>query len=345
VKAIIVTLTLFTTIFPMIYGQSDIPAFMGDWEGRFDDQNGDTQLAARIIGLGDDLYRIQLLPEFDKRAGNYLEVDVKEQDGRLQFEEEGWTGTVVADQFKGRAMVKGKKRSYLLRKTERKSPTLAMEPPGGAVVLFDGSGLDKWEHPGMTGEKPVWKLEEDAAIITSGLKKVNGKRQKNDLVTKRLFKDIELHLEFKLPYCPEKRDQGRCNSGIFLQDFYEVQILDSYGLGGLWNECGALYKMAPPKVNMCAPPGQWQTYDIIYLMPRYNSSGERTKNAIVTVRHNGKIIHNQTEIVHPTAHSSKRRKTDIAPEGAAPIKIQDHGNSIQFRNIWVKELTENQDRE
>ncbi|NOR34724.1 MAG: DUF1080 domain-containing protein, partial [Bacteroidales bacterium] len=132
--------------------------------------------------------------------------------------------------------------------------------------------------------------------------------------------------------------QGRGNSGLFLQDFYEVQILDSYGFDGIWNDCGALYKMAPPKVNACYPPGQWQTYDITYKSPVFDPSGKKLSNAFITVILNGVTIHNNTELVHPTANSQSQRKKDVVPSTPAPIKIQDHSNLVKFRNIWLTEL-------
>lgn len=315
-----------------------IPPFVGDWKGTIIDTDNDPDIVARVIGLGNNEYRIQILPEFDKRAPFYVDIQSKYTDGKITFRNKEWSGEISDNHFTGtRKTPKDGLKSFELKKEIRLSPTLGLAAPEGAIVLFNGKDFSEWIHPGSPEREVIWKLKDGAMESVPGVKN-DEKRQKNDLVTKRSFTDFELHLEFKLPYCPEKRDQGRCNSGVFLQDFYEVQILDSYGLGGLWNECGALYKMAPPKVNMCAPPEQWQTYDIIYHAPIFNDSGNKLKNAVVTVSHNGKVIHNQTEFVHPTANTGKKRKTDDAPQNPAPVKLQDHGNPIQFRNIWIKEF-------
>jgi hypothetical protein len=318
-------------------GVTDIPAFVGSWKGQFLDKRKDPNVVARIIGLGDHTYRIQLLPEFDKRAAFYIETEASYSDGKMTFDQGEWSGVVTDSMFTGTMNDKGKSYHFELRKIERRSTSIGRPAPKGAIVLFDGSDLDAWIHPNRPGASPIWKIEDEAMVLVPG-KRVDGKRRKNDLVTKRSFTDIELHLEFKLPYNPGKRSQGRGNSGLFIQDFYEVQILDSYGLEGMWNECGALYKQAPPKVNMCAPPGQWQTYDIVYRSPRYNQAGNIISHAVITVAHNGKLIHNQVKLRHPTANSQKRRMTDAAPKEPAPIKLQDHNNIILFRNIWVREL-------
>lgn len=314
------------------------PPFVGDWEGTIVGENKDFNIVARIIGLGNNEYRIQLLPEFDKRAPLYMDVQSKYKDGKITFGNKEWSGEISEGNFKGtRKTQKDGLKSFELKKVTRLSPTLGLSAPKDAIVLFDGKNLNEWVHPGSPEREAIWKLIDGAMESVPGIKN-DGVRQKNDLVTKRSFKDFELHLEFKLPYCPEKRGQGRANSGVFLQNFYEVQILDSYGLEGLWNECGALYKMAPPKVNACRPPEEWQTYDITYIMPRFNASGEKLRHAVVTVKHNGNVIHNQVKMLKATSGSQKERKFYNGPKKAAPIKLQDHNNVIQFRNIWVKEL-------
>ena len=155
-----------------------------------------------------------------------------------------------------------------------------------------------------------------------------------DIQTKRTFKDVHFHMEFRYPVEPDKTGQFRGNSGLFFQD-YELQILNSYGLNGLWNELGALYKHSPPKVNAARPPMEWQTYDVIYHAPKF--TGDQLKaNARITVRLNGMAVQENEELLHQTANGQLGRDKP-APREAMPIKLQDHINRIQFRNIWVKE--------
>jgi hypothetical protein len=140
-----------------------------------------------------------------------------------------------------------------------------------------------------------------------------------------------MHLEFRTPYMPQARGQGRGNSGVYIQGRYEVQVLDSFGLEGADNECGGLYKQRAPLVNMAFPPLAWQTYDIDFTAPRFDAAGKKTHNARITVRHNGVVVHNDVEITAKTGGG--------APEGreARPIKLQDHGNPVHYRNIWIVE--------
>ena len=318
-----------------------IPPFMGDWEGSFIETEGDKYIVARVIGLGKDEYRVQIIQEFDKRAVKMVDVVAVLENDKLIFEEGDWSGEITNTSFRGKGLPgKGAPKNYTLNKIERKSPTLGRPAPADAKILFDGTDLSKWIHPDRPDENPVWKVHDGILeMVTGGV--VNGKKRKNDLITKDKFSDLEMHLEFMIPYQPAKRDQGRGNSGLFIQNFYEIQILDSYGLDGLWNECGALYKFSPPKVNMCFPPGQWQTYDINYTAPKFDASGNKISNAVISVSHNGVLIHSQTEILHPTAHSQKARMSDKVPQNPDVIKIQDHNNIVMFRNIWIRDLSEN----
>ena len=139
-----------------------------------------------------------------------------------------------------------------------------------------------------------------------------------------------MHLEFRTPYKPTARGQGRGNSGFYAQGRYEVQILDSFGLEGADNECGGVYSVGSPKVNMCFPPLSWQTYDVDFKAARYDAEGKKTKDAIMTVRHNGVVIHQDLVADHSTTASPLKE----GPE-PGPINLQDHGNPVRFRNIWV----------
>jgi hypothetical protein len=200
-----------------------------------------------------------------------------------------------------------------LKRTERKSPTLGAKPPEGAIVLFDGSNTDEWTRG---------RLDEKTKLLnTDG----------SDILTKRKFNNYVMHVEFLLPYKPEGRGQGRGNSGFYQVDHYEVQILDSFGLDGKNNECGGVYTKAEPKVNMCLPPLAWQTYDVEFTNS-VAENGKKVKNARMTLKHNGVVIHDNLEINGVTGGSRNE------PEGTpGPIKLQGHGNPLQYRNIWILE--------
>ena len=201
-----------------------------------------------------------------------------------------------------------------LQKVVRKSPTLGAKPPEGAVVLFDGSNADEWN--------PKGKLSDDKLLMQG-------------VTSKRKFQSYNMHMEFRLSFMPYARGQGRSNSGFYNQGRYEVQILDSFGLEGKHNECGGIYTIEPPSVNMCFPPLSWQTYDIEYHAAKYDDAGKKTKQAWMTVKHNGIVVHEKTELDHATtAHPTKE-----GPE-PGPIFFQDHGNPVRFRNIWVQPIDE-----
>ncbi len=199
------------------------------------------------------------------------------------------------------------------KKTRRTSPTMGKKPPAGAIVLFDGTNTDAFRGGRLDTETK--------RLNTDG----------KDIRTKQKFNDYVMHLEFMLPYRPQARGQGRANSGCYQVEMYEVQILDSFGLEGVNNECGGIYKKADPKVNMCYPPLTWQTFDVTFTNAKVKD-GKKVRNAVITLRHNGVVIHDHFEIDGKTGGARKE------PEGTpGPIKLQGHGNPLQFRNIWILE--------
>lgn len=204
-------------------------------------------------------------------------------------------------------------KAFELKKVVRKSPTMGAKPPEGAVVLFDGTGTDEWKGGRLDKE--------------TGLLNTDGQ----DILSKRKFNNYTAHVEFLLPYRPDARGQGRGNSGFYQVDHYEVQILDSFGLDGKDNECGGVYTKAAPKVNLCLPPLVWQTYDVDFTNA-VQEDGKKAKNARITLKHNGVVVHDDVEISGPTGgHRSE-------PEGTpGSLRLQGHGNPLQFRNVWVVE--------
>ena len=194
------------------------------------------------------------------------------------------------------------------------------DPPADAVVLFDGKDLSKWNN----GDR--WEVRDGYAVV-----------QKSDITTKDSFGDYQLHLEFATPEKVEGKGQGRGNSGVFLAHRYEVQILDSFDNQTYFDgQCAAVYKQSPPMVNASRKPGEWQTYDIIFTSPRFADDGKVTRPGYVTVTHNGVVVHNHFELQggtffdRPAAYEKHPEKQ--------PIRLQNHGNPVKFRNIWVREI-------
>jgi hypothetical protein len=189
----------------------------------------------------------------------------------------------------------------------------------GADILFNGSSLKRWQL--RNGKQPTWD------IVSEGAMQVGD----GDIVSKQLFSDALIHLEFKTPFMPEARGQARGNSGVYVHGRYEIQVLDSFGLPPRDNGCGGIYQAAVPLVNASLPPEEWQTYDIEFRAPRFDSSGKKTQNARITVHHNGILIHDDVELPGPTPGG-----IDNVESSEGPLLLQDHGNPVQYRNIWIK---------
>ena len=267
-------------------------------------------LGVQVIALGNDTFRAVFhkggLPGagWDKSAKT--EIEAKRDGDKVEFSKDAWKAMLTKDSLTG----EGEGGKFSLKKLERKSPTLGAKPPAGAVVLFDGSNCDAFAGGHFD--------ELNRNLLASGSK------------TKRAdFNDYTIHVEFLLPFKPLGRGQDRANSGVYMQDRYEVQVLDSFGLKGLNNECGGIYSQTAPSVNMCFPPLVWQTYDIDFTAAKYAADGKKTKNALITVKHNGVLIHENTEITGPTGGGTKDD-----PTGGA-IQLQGHGNPVCYRNVWL----------
>lgn len=206
-----------------------------------------------------------------------------------------------------------------LLKPEDKVDAPSVPPPADALVLFDGKSLDNWIH--TDGKNPAkWKLLDGAMQVAGG-----------NIMTKDKFDgSFKLHVEFRVPYEPKAKGQARGNSGVYVQGRYEVQVLDSYGLESKDNDCGAIYEVAAPKVNACKAPTVWQNYDIEFTAPQC-TDGKRTGWARLTVYHNGIKIHDNVEVTK----DNTRAGLGGDPCGPGPIMLQDHGNLVQYRNIWL----------
>lgn len=283
-------------------------------QGEYVGKRHDEPFALQVVALGQGKFEAALCPGGLPGAGWALRpnprqrIAAKRDDGgAVRFTSNGWNallrGNVIELQdFKGSGVGK-------LEHVERKSSTLGAKPPAGATVLFDGSSVSAFKDGAH---------KTDDGLLMEGC------------TSKEEFGDCTIHVEFRLPYMPDARGQGRGNSGLYLAGRYEVQILDSFGLNGENNECGGLYTIAKPQVNMCLPPLAWQTYDIDYQAPRFDDKGQKLADAEVTVRHNGVLIHDQVKLPHPTTSAPFGKEGPLGP-----IYLQNHGNPVRYRNIWV----------
>lgn len=211
-----------------------------------------------------------------------------------------------------------------LLKPEDKVDVRPTPAPPGAVVLFDGKNPGAWVKAGgkAAGDPAAWKLVQGGAMQVQG---------GNNIMTKERFGGrFKLHVEFRVPYMPNAKGQGRGNSGVYVQGRYEVQVLDSYGLKSKDNDCGGIYGVAAPLVNVCKAPTIWQSYDIEFTAPRCED-GKKVANARMTVYHNGTKIHDNVEI--RVDNTTAGLGGNVCEPG--PIMLQDHGNPVQFRNIWL----------
>ncbi|HMP98436.1 MAG TPA: DUF1080 domain-containing protein [Cyclobacteriaceae bacterium] len=202
----------------------------------------------------------------------------------------------------------------------------AGEPPSDAIILFDGKNLDAWTT--LDGKAAEWEVKDGAVTVVLG---------KGDIKTKQVFGDMQLHIEWRSPAEISGQSQSRGNSGIFLQERYEIQVLDSYENETYPNgQAGSVYKQHTPLVNAARKPGEWQSYDIIYTAPRFGESGRVISPARVTILHNGVLIQNNAEIWGPTEYIGL---PVYKAHGKAALQLQDHRDGkVSYRNIWVREL-------
>lgn len=202
--------------------------------------------------------------------------------------------------------------------------------PSDAIDLFDGKNLDSWVSTNDSSKPANWIINNDGSMTI--------KNGSGDIQTKQKFGDVQLHIEWKNPNKPRGDGQHRGNSGVFLQSRYEVQVLDNYDNRTYSNgQVGSIYKQHIPLVNATKPSGEWQTYDIIYHAPKFDSIGRKKKSATITVLHNGVLIQDHVKIYGTTEYIGIPKNN---PHGKAPLKLQDHkdNSGVSYRNIWIREL-------
>ena len=206
------------------------------------------------------------------------------------------------------------------------TPGVGTAAPSDAIVLFDGKDFSKWEKTD-DGSKPGWKLENGAMTVVKGA---------GGIRTKESFGDCQLHIEWRTPTVVKGEGQERGNSGVFLQSNYEVQVLDSYNNKTYVNgQAAAIYKQSIPLVNACRPPGEWQTYDIIYRAPRFKENGELDQPAYMTVIQNGVLVQNHFQLLGDTPNVGLPK---YKAHRDRPLMLQDHNDPVSYRNIWIRKL-------
>jgi hypothetical protein len=286
-------------------------AVQGEYTGELTREGGKQKTGMQVIARGGGKFHAVLfaggLPGDGYEKGPREEADGQTQEGVTAFTTPKWIAK-VKDGTLTVADAAGKELGQLKR-VIRESPTLGAKPPEGAVVLFDGTSADKFQNGRMTEDKLL----------------------KEGPTSKQKFQNQTVHLEYRLAYMPTATGQGRSNSGCYLQGRFEVQILDSFGLVPKDNECGGIYSVGPPRIEMCFPPLSWQTYDIDFTAAVYEGA-KKVKNARVTVRHNGVVIHENQEVDHATTAAPVQEGA-----GPGPLYLQDHGNPVRFRNVWIVE--------
>ena len=295
-------------------------AVQGEYAGEISSGAKATKVGAHVVAKG--------LGEFDLKVyvgglpgAGWDGKTVMAASGHRKGNEVALAGTdsagrdIAAGVTKGELVLQTATAKGALKKVERKSKTLGEKPPEGAVVLFGTEGDEKnWTNG---------KLMElsDGKFLTVA--------KTGSITSKEKFGAFKAHVEFRLPWMPNSTGQGRGNSGVYLQDRYECQVLDSFGLKGENNECGGIYTQHKPLVNMCLPPLVWQTYDIEFTPAQFGEDGKKTKNGRATIYHNGVKIHDNIEFPKECPGGKKEEATP------GPFQFQDHGDPVNYRNVWV----------
>lgn len=285
-------------------------------QGEYRSAEGEAAMkGAQVVALGNGRFDVYILdgglPGAGWEAGKsrtLLKAELK--DGKVNIvDDTGKTAGTLEHSLLSLTSADGKKHS--LSRIERHSPTLGAPPAAGAVVLFDGKSAGQWENGKV----------ENGLLLATGC------------TTKQRFGDYKLHLEFRTPYKPAARGQQRGNSGVYQSGRWETQVLDSFGLDGKDNECGGIYSISKPRLNMCLPPLAWQTYDVDFTAAKFDAAGKRTAWPRITVRLNGVLVHENLELNKDFTTSAPITGPLTSPEG--PVFIQYHNNPVFFRNIWI----------
>lgn len=286
--------------------------FQGEYAGPVWQQGQSQFVGLQVVALGNGEFSGLLypggLPGNGYNGGERTKLAGRRVDERLTLQSDGLS-VAIAPGYAALAADAAGHNLGQLQPWQRFSSTAGAAPPAGAIILFNGADTGELKNPSITPD----------GLLGIGTE------------TNRLWRDFTLHAEFRTPYMPHARGQARGNSGFYLQRRYEVQVLDSFGLEPQFNDAAALYRTKAPDLNMAFPPLSWQTYDIQFTAARFDDAGNKTAPARITVWHNGIPVQSNYEIPNKTGAGK--------PEGpeAMPILLQDHGNAVQFRNIWIVE--------
>jgi len=287
----------------------------GEYVGEVATPSGKQKIGIQMIALGDGKFEGWLLPgglpgEGWDQKERHNGTGTREGDKVVIRAHDNVVGSIA----EGKLTLDTPDYKGTLEKAERKSPTLGAKAPSGATVLYAGpDDASKWD------KAVIVELSDGKFLSASGVRS-------NDK-----FQSFQMHVEFRTPWMPKEAGQQRGNSGVYLQDRYELQVLDSFGLKGVDNECGGIYKESSPKVNMCLPPMTWQTYDIDFTAPEFGADGKKTKPAKVSIKHNGVVIHDGLELKANTPGGKFNKEV---PEPGS-LYLQNHGDPVVFNNIWV----------
>lgn len=280
-------------------------------QGEYVGEAEKTKLGAEVIAKNDGKFIVNFIPGGLRGDGGdyakHVEASARTDGGKttVTSKDGKWSAEIADNKMTGK---NAEGQAFTLQRVVRKSKTEGDKPPEGAVILFDGKNADEFNNGKLA----------DGNLLGS------------DIASKKTFGNHKIHLEFRLSFMPTESGQGRSNSGVYVQNRYEVQVLDSFGLKGENNECGGIYTQYNPLVNMCYPPLQWQTYDIEFEAAKFKD-GKKEVPAVLTVRHNGVLIHDKVELKGKTAGGQDEG------DKPGPLFLQGHGGQVQYRNIWVVE--------
>ena len=334
------------TVMNQPYTQMVEDPYFGDYEGTYTpsdykmEEGGPPPVAAeaKVFPVGHYRYRVVLStqPLDPKSLPMQLELDAHIDGERVLVGAAAggqyWEGEIAKQTL--RITKRGYGGLFQMKQVMRKSPTEGLKPPAKAIVLLASEpgrkpSLEEWTEAGWvtTPEGILHKNPGDGPRLDLPRK---------DLSTRREFRNVHLHLEFRIPYEPDQGGQARGNSGVFLADRYEVQVLDSYGLIPGAGDCASIYGVAPPRVNAAFPPLSWQTYDIAFYAPKLDGA-KMLRGPRLTVLWNGVKVHDNQTCPTPTGDPGRPNAE------TGPIRLQDHGNLVYYRNIWVQELPDTQE--
>lgn len=309
--------------------------FMGEYEGTYRaDRSQTTRATAKVILEGPGYYRVvmQAEPLASGTPGAQFEIYGVQQGTRVNLFGRAnalqWHGRIVGETLTADPGYYGI--SAELKKVMRKSPTEGLQAPAEAVVLLPYTPGKAPDFSAWRGG--AWKPQEDGSLQCAP--------GKGSITTRQNFGDMKLHLEFWLPLMAESFGQGRANSGVIINNIYEVQVLDSFGLVPSMGDCGSIYDQTRPRVNASLPPERWQTYDIVFRAPRMRPDGSVQEKGRVTVELNGVKVQDNVVIEGATAGHEPGKPPVNAATG--PLHLQDHGNQVRYRNVWLVELKDAQ---